>query len=110
GRTRAMRLQVHPPQPVARRDRLVWEEPEIVQKPDRVAAPPLFLAHQLPLAQQVWPIHHRFIIVRRLLLPEPPVRQPLPSRPGERKPLGSSAHLMAAQTSGNVSNRAIGSS
>src|SRR5262249_8903329 len=35
-RTAARRLQADPPQPVTRRGRLVWEEPEPVERPERV--------------------------------------------------------------------------
>src|SRR5262249_36320141 len=36
-RTAARRLQADPPEPVARRRGLVWEEPEPVERPERVA-------------------------------------------------------------------------
>ena len=35
-RTAASRLQADPPEPVARRRGLVWEEPEPVERPERV--------------------------------------------------------------------------
>jgi len=38
-RPAASRIQADPPQPVARRGRLVGEEPEPVQRPDRLAPP-----------------------------------------------------------------------
>jgi hypothetical protein len=35
-RTVARRFQADPPQPVARRRRLLWEEPEPVERPERI--------------------------------------------------------------------------
>ena len=50
-RPAASRVQADPPQPVARRGRLVGEEPEPVQRPDRLDPPwPLLSYDCLPMA------------------------------------------------------------
>ena len=61
-RPAASRIQADPPQPVARRGRLVGEEPEPVQRPDRLAPPWPLLSYDC-LPQEMACIRRKYLLL-----------------------------------------------